>query len=626
MRYRLHVVWAVLTVGGMAAAVVGAQYPAQIAAKVDPALDAQFCLSSDGCAPFFVVLQEQADLAPAARLLTKNAKGAFVVAALRETATRTQKPLVTQLREAGVVCRPYWIVNAVWGRGDATTVAKMASRDEVRGVVADQALASQLPKPDVIQPMQTTGVEWGIAKIHAPEVWALGITGQGVVVGGQDTGYAWDHPALKHAYRGWDGTNADHNYNWHDAIHVADTNASASAAPWDDDRHGTHTMGTMVGLDGANQIGAAPGARWIGCRNMAGGYGTYSRYLECFEWFLAPTDLAGLNPDPAKAPDVMNNSWIYASIEGCTNVDMLRPAVEACRAAGIVVVASAGNSGPGAGSVSDPPAIYAASFTAGATDVNDDIAGFSSRGPVTSDGSGRRKPDVSAPGVSVRSSIPGGGYASLSGTSMAGPHVVGAVALVLSAHPALKGQVDKVETLLERTALPRSPAPDNTYGWGRINALAAVGLGDTDGDGMPDWWETIFGLNPTNATDAADDPDKDGMTTWQEWMCNTDPTMPSSVLRIDGMALSPGGGASITWRSRQDGFREPQSYVVLCGDSPEKPLSQWTVALSNVPPAGDWTTITVPGLTNGHPALFYRIAVQSTNGYVLSGEWKAIPH
>jgi uncharacterized repeat protein (TIGR01451 family) len=245
-------------------------------------------------------------------------------------------------------------------------------------------------------------------------------------------------------------------------------------------------MGTMVGNDGgSNQIGVAPGAKWIGCRNMDEGVGTPQTYSECFQWFIAPTDLEDDNPDPSKAPHVINNSWGCPPSEGCTDPNILRTIVQNTRAAGIEVVVSAGNSGSSCSTVEDPPAIYDASFSVGATDSNDNIAGFSSRGPVTIDGSGRLKPDISAPGVNVRSSVPGGGYASFGGTSMAGPHVAGVTALLLSAYPHLIGDPDSIEAILTSTAVPRTTAetcgdvpgsevPNNTYGWGRADAFSAI--------------------------------------------------------------------------------------------------------------------------------------------------------
>jgi len=306
------------------------------------------------------------------------------------------------------------------------------------------------------------------------------------VIGGQDTGYAWQHPALIRQYRGWNGVAADHNYNWHDAIHVTGSSCGADASqPCDDYGHGTHTMGTMVGDDGlGNQVGMAPGARWIGCRNMKVGVGSPATYAECYQWFIAPTDLNNQNPRPDLAPDVISNSWSCPASEGCTDPNVLLTVVNNVRAAGILTAHSAGNNGPNCNTVNEPAAIYDASFSVGATDSNDNIANFSSRGPVTVDGSNRLKPDISAPGVGVRSAYPPSNYTTMSGTSMAAPHVAGLVALLISASPVLRGQVNVLENLIESTAMPRTTTqncggisgasiPNNTYGWGRIDAFAA---------------------------------------------------------------------------------------------------------------------------------------------------------
>jgi PKD repeat protein len=321
-------------------------------------------------------------------------------------------------------------------------------------------------------------------------VWALGYTGQGVVVAGNDTGIDWDHPALVNHYREQQPGYGRHDFNWHDAIHIPDSSCGAdSPVPCDDYGHGTHTLGTVVGDDGAgNQIGMAPGAKWIGCRNMNVGDGTPATYIECFEFFLAPYPLGGTpdQGDPALAPDVINNSWGCPSSEGC-DLYTLEAAVEALRQAGIVVAVSAGNGGyNGCGSIDDPPAIYQQSFTVGAFNhTNDQIASFSSRGPVTYGGQTYIKPDIAAPGVSIRSSVPGGGYESAgwSGTSMAAPHVTGAVALLLSAAPGYTGRVDLLEQALTSTAEPKSSSqcgdpnpPNNVWGWGILDVLAAVQL------------------------------------------------------------------------------------------------------------------------------------------------------
>lgn len=458
-------------------------------AKVDPwVLDNSIGSRS---VEFIVFLDQQADLSAARALSGKSAKGAWVSETLRETAARTQAPVLARLEALGAEHRSYWIANMIWVKADRAVVQAMAERADVRRIHANPWVRLAPPvevERDRVGAPQ--GIEPNITHTGAPDVfWAGGFTGQGVVVAGEDTGYEWDHPALKGHYRGWNGANADHNYNWHDSIHSGGGSCGPdSPEPCDDTNHGTHTMGTMVGDDGgSNQIGMAPGAKWIGCRNMNQGFGTPITYSECFQWFIAPTDLAGNNPDPSKAPHVINNSWTCPISEGCTDKNVLKTVVENTRAAGIVVVASAGNAGSGCSTVSDPPAIYDAAFSVGATDNADNIASFSSRGPVTVDGSNRLKPDISAPGVSVRSSVLNGGYSFFSGTSMAGPHVVGMVALILSAAPCLAGDVDALEQYVIDAALPRtstqtcggipgSEIPNNTYGYGAIRSALPGGL------------------------------------------------------------------------------------------------------------------------------------------------------
>src|SRR5262249_52230148 len=261
-----------------------------------------------------------------------------------------------------------------------------------------------------------------------------------------------------------------------------------SQQPCDDFFHGSHTTGTAIGDDGGtNQIGMAPGAKWIACRNMDQGDGTPARYIECMEWFLAPYPL-NCTPnegDPAKAPDITINSWGCPASEGCVNGDELQAAVEAQEAAGIQMVVAAGNSGSSCSSVSDPPSFYAASYTVGAlVNGTDNIAGFSSRGPVTRDQSGRTKPDITAPGTSVRSACNGSDscYTFSDGTSMATPHIAGAIALLWSAIPSLRHLITDSRDALNSTTVQIQDAqcgsaapPNNVYGWGRIDIAAAVG-------------------------------------------------------------------------------------------------------------------------------------------------------
>ena len=445
---------------------------------------------------FLVVLEERADLSAASTLQTKEARGRFTYDSLRDVATRTQAPLIQKLEARGVEHRAFWITNMLWVRGDLAILAEIAGHPEVATVAANPRVAVELPGGGVGTDGLPVPTEWNLVMVRADQVWDAGYTGRGIVIGGQDTGYEWTHPALLGQYRGWDGLVADHDYNWHDAIHTTAGSAcgAESPEPCDDHNHGTHTMGIMVGDDAdGNRVGMAPGARWIGCRNMDEGMGTPASYTECFQWLVAPTDVGGENPDPSRAPHVINNSWDCPEFEGC-DPGSLQAIVESVRAAGIVVVTGAGNNGSACESVLNPPSIYDASISVGATDDTDTVAGFSGRGPVTVDGSGRIKPDISAPGVGIRSSIRDGEYAEFSGTSMAAPHVAGLVALLLEARPDLIGRVEEIETMVTSASLPRTTTeecggtpgdavPNNTYGHGRIDAFETL-FGDADQDGI----------------------------------------------------------------------------------------------------------------------------------------------
>jgi subtilisin family serine protease len=441
-------------------------------------------------AEFLVVLADQADLSGAAALPTKTEKGRFVYDALWHKREATQGPLLQWLSERGLKHRSFYIVNAILVTGGREIAEALAARPDVARVEGNPHIQNLLPQPGPVteapsQPGVPATIEPGIVYTHAPDVWALGFNGQNIVVGSADTGVRWTHNALKPHYRGWNGVTADHNYNWHDSIHSGGGVCGPdSPQPCDDFFHGSHTTGTAIGDDGgANQIGMAPGAKWIACRNMDQGVGTPARYIECMEWFLAPYPVGGGQGDPTKAPDITINSWGCPTSEGCS-VNTLQAAVEAQAAAGIMMVVAAGNSGSSCSTVTDPPSFYAASYTAGALNTGTDtIASFSSRGPATVDGSGRIKPDISAPGTNTRSASNSSdnAYTLASGTSMATPHIAGAVALLWSAIPNLQNQIDASRAALNNAAVHIASTqcgaagpPNNVYGWGRVNVLAAV--------------------------------------------------------------------------------------------------------------------------------------------------------
>ncbi|WP_371281119.1 S8 family serine peptidase [Dokdonella sp.] len=422
-----------------------------------------------------------------------------LVDTLRATAEVSQADLRKWLDAQGVAYRSYWIVNSIQATVTADQLDQLGARSDIAAIRANRYLPLQLPADSSSGEAPAAGsqsnaplaTEWGVDKVRAPEVWAMGIRGQNVVVAGQDTGYRWDHPALKAKYRGWNGATTNHSYNWHDAIHVAGSSCGAdSSAPCDDHGHGTHTMGTMVGDDGAgNQVGVAPDARWVGCRNMNSGDGTPATYIECTQWFIAPTDTAGQNPDSDMAPDIVNNSWGCPTSEGCTTGQEISEAIGNIVDAGIFFVAAAGNSGSACSTITDPPAIYDATFTVGGTNSADNMYAGSGRGPVA--GSVNGKPDVIAPGQTVRSSVPNysntanGYYSSFTGTSMASPHVAGVAALLMSMNSSLKGDPQAVADLLRSTAVPLTsttqvcggiPAttfPNPVQGYGQVDAFAA---------------------------------------------------------------------------------------------------------------------------------------------------------
>ncbi|WP_225878302.1 S8 family serine peptidase [Spongiactinospora rosea] len=430
----------------------------------------------DGKATFLVRLGGKADLSAAHRATTKDAKAKAVHGALTAHAGRSQAGLRKLLTERKAEHTPFWIVNAIEVTADPKLANEIAALPEVAALDPVRKDEAQKPRPKPAKAQaKAAAVEWNIDRIGAPRVWdELNDRGEDIVVGVLDTGVDIDHPDLAGQYRGNrpDGS-VVHDYSWFDPGRTC-----PESAPCDRTGHGTHVTGIITGQNG---IGVAPGAKWIA---TAANNSTSGKIL-AGEWMLAPTDLNGQNPRPELAPDIVNNSW---GSEGSDPYykDMVNRWVDA----GIFPVFANGNTGPECDSASST-AKYASSYAVGAVDVNDAIWTDSSRGPGDN---GEVKPDIAAPGVNIRSSLPEGEYGMLSGTSMATPHVVATVALMWSAAPSLRGDVPATRALLDGTAIDTADLTcggtagnNNVYGEGRLDAYAAVqavpddALGDLGG-------------------------------------------------------------------------------------------------------------------------------------------------
>lgn len=427
----------------------------------------------------FVILKAQADLSQVRQIAEIDERRTEAYRQLTRFAEDSQAGLRRTFDALGVKYTPYYLVNAMEVRGGTLIRLFLLTRPEVDRVVPSPRLrpapsADAMALSDFFSLPAPQGVQWNVSMIGADRVWEeFGVRGEGIVIGQSDSGVDATHPALAESYRGKDSGS---DYNWFDPWNGA-------AAPYDVNGHGTHTLGTALGQYG---IGVAPGAVWFACMNLNRNLGNPALYLDCLQFMLAPFQLGGdpfADGDPTRAADVLNNSWGCPEIEGCDPQTLL-DAANHLRDAGIFVVVSAGNDGPNCSTVNAPLALYDSVFSVGAIDSGGNVTEFSSRGPVTADGSNRMKPDVVAPGRDILSSLPGGGYGALEGTSMAGPHVAGAVALLWSADPSLVGDIDRTEQILIQTAQPYTGStslgcfeggvPNAGYGYGILDVYAAV--------------------------------------------------------------------------------------------------------------------------------------------------------
>lgn len=423
----------------------------------------------------FVILKTQVDTREAQDIQDYGTRRHFVYDTLTEHANTTQKDLRRIFDNLGIEYTPYYLVNAIQVRGGPLLRLWLESRPEVDRVIDNpwlRPLHAPLPTSSGYAPEPTSST-WNIEMIKADLVWQeFDVTGEGIIIGQSDSGVDGGHKALSGSYR---GKLSGHDYNWLDPW-------NGSTQPTDLDGHGTQSLGIILG----QQIGVAPGASWYGCVNLARNLGNPSVYLDCMQFMLSPFPIGGdpfINGEPSLGAHISNNSWGCPPIEGCDTSSLL-PAVRAMRDAGIFVVASAGNDGPGCESLSVPLPIYEETFAVGSINQFGQLSDFSSLGPVTADGSGRTKPDIVAPGEDVLSAMPNNSYAYSSGTSFSGPHVAGVVALIWSANPNLIGDIDQTADILAKSAQPYTgnlplcegseSYPSTAVGYGILDAYAAV--------------------------------------------------------------------------------------------------------------------------------------------------------
>jgi subtilisin family serine protease len=444
--------------------------------KVDPALKARLnSLQDSEMVTVIVTLRQQADLS---RVIGANraARQQGVLRALQVTADSRQnrlKGLLNTRRVQGLVAsyQSFWVFNGFSVTATVEVINELAQDRDVFSISSDE-----------LQIVPAFGpAEPNISVVNAPALWSMGFSGQGVVVANMDSGVDVYHPDLSARWRG--GSNS-----WFDPY------GQHPATPTDLSGHGTQTMGIMIGGDaGGTTVGVAPNAQWIAVKIFNdSGTSTATAIHQGFQWLLDPDG----NPDTADAPNVVNNSWTYAN-PGCY-LDF-EPDLQSLRAAGILPVFAAGNGGPYA-NTSYSPSNNPSAFAVGAINNNNLIYSLSSRGPTTCGGSSGPFPEIVAPGVYINTTDLYGFYYAASGTSMAAPHVTGGLALLLSAYPNLS--VSQQEDALRYSAVDLGIAgPDDTYGYGRLNLLAAyqwlAGAPAATATSMPTFTFTAMPNTPT---------------------------------------------------------------------------------------------------------------------------------
>ncbi len=427
--------------------------------------------SAEGTADFVVIFVEQADLSPAYSMGWEE-RGEFVYNTLKAAAERSQVAAKAYLDGAGLSYHTFIAGNElyVWA-GDLTAATALAALPEVAYIRATRiGYIDPIVEEAPSIPDSPDALAWGLVDVHADQFWAaFGVQGDGIIVANIDTGVQYNHPALDQAYKCWpDPTDPA---CWEDPSNIC------GGSMCDNNGHGTHTMGTMVADDDPAllwQAGMAPNAQWIACKGCEGSGCSDYALNTCADWILAP------GGNPANRPHIVNNSW--GGGDGICDIWYL-PKVNAWRAAGTFPAFSAGNSQ--SCSTLGNPGVYQESF--GTTGHNVSRAHYGSMGPASGGACDPHepytKPNISAPAVSVCSTIPTDSWTcGYTGTSMASPHTSGAVALLWSCAPSLVGQMDLTFEALQNSAdVPPAGAcgapPDGegnyTSGYGFLNVYQA---------------------------------------------------------------------------------------------------------------------------------------------------------
>ncbi len=422
--------------------------------KIDPVLNARLASLQQGEMITVIVQLRQRTNFPNVSNLRRAQRLSRIITALRGTADTTQIPLKAFLRERkrlGTVrdFTSFWIFNGFSVTGTAEAIQQLAAQPSILSVTPDSL--------DIV-PISSGSYDFtnpgtNLSLVSAPSLWSMGYTGQGRVVASLDSGVDAAHPDLAARWRGGGDS-------WFDPY------GQHPAYPVDLSGHGTWTMGVMVGGDlSGTSVGIAQGAQWIAARIFDdAGDSTATAIHQAFQWVLDPDG----NPSTPDSPDVVNNSWGF-STPGC-NLEFELD-LQSLRAAGILPVFAAGNSGPFAGT-SLSPANNPSAFAVGAINNSSLIYGYSSRGPTTCGGSTGVFPEIVAPGVNIFTTDPGGFYTTATGTSLASPHVAGGLALLLSAFPDLTASQQESALIASAVDLGAS-GPDDIYGNGRLNLLGA---------------------------------------------------------------------------------------------------------------------------------------------------------